>query len=140
MVHSDMDTMHWKLREFLAERNITRLALEKKADVSRVTLYRMTSPDPKKLQQRIDFPTLTAIIAALRDLTGEDVTPDDLLEFVPGPESQPQDEDEALLGTDLGGLGRYEPYDWGEGGEPEGQAVHYVDGEGLYIETDAPST
>jgi hypothetical protein len=80
-----MATLNWKLREYLKKHKITTLALEAKAEtVSRVTLYRLTSPDPGKRPQRIDIPTLSAIIKGLRSLTGDNVMVSDLLEYQEG--------------------------------------------------------
>ncbi len=46
----------------------------------------------------------------------------------------PTAEDALWLGTDLSGLGSFDPYDWGDTGEPKGRVVRYAPSEGLIVE------
>ena len=74
-----------RLKEFLTANNLSTYRLEREVSgVSRTSLYKLASGDTDGIR----FPTLDAIIAALTKLTGNPVTPNDLLEVVqePNPE------------------------------------------------------
>ena len=75
-----MDTVKWKLREFLTEHGITPAQVFDKTDgkLSRNGVYRLTDPELGGVR----FESLAAIIPALRELTGEDVAVGDLIEYV----------------------------------------------------------
>jgi len=76
----------WKLREYLDTHNLTPLTVETRAGLGRNSIYRLmrgTGPE------RLDRSTLARLIGTLRDLTGELVTPNDLLEVVTTPEPAP---------------------------------------------------
>lgn len=127
-----MAHMRWNLDTWLKARGVTRYALAKSMggnEKSRLTtLYRMRDP------QRIDLNVMAEIVSALRKLTGEDVTPNDLLEFKPDPEPHAEDEEtQAWLDAPL--APPLEPYDWGDV-DPKtlGQGqVRYVQGRGWTI-------
>lgn len=129
-----MAQLNWNLERLLKDRGLTKYELAKRMsgnEKSRLTtLYRMQSP------QRVDLGVTADIVAALRELTGEDISANDLLEFVPDP--APLDaETEALMSTDLSGVGRVEPYDFGPEGDPKGQAFRHVAGKGLLVTDDS---
>lgn len=85
-----MEQVQWKLREYLQVHEIPTLRLESAASpVSRQTLYRITSPDPKKRPSGVDFGTLSAIVKGLRLITGERVKVGDVLEYEFRPEKTP---------------------------------------------------
>ena len=69
----------WKLQEYLNQHDITpyRLAQEIHGELSQKGVYRLTDDSLGGVR----FDTLSAVIAGLRRLTGETVTPNDLLEF-----------------------------------------------------------
>ena len=124
----------WKLRDYLHERRIKPAALAKKMDgkMSRTAVYGLVQLEQPKA---VYLETLNAVLPALRELTGKEVTPNDLLEFTPDPEPESADAESALwlnaaLTPQLG------PVEWGPGGEPEGYAVESVPGEGLYVYED----
>lgn len=77
---SGMDTIRWKLREFLEEHSIHASQVVDKAQgkLSRTGIYRLTDEELKGVR----FESLAVIIPALRELTGEDVQVGDLLEYV----------------------------------------------------------
>lgn len=81
VIQSTMPTQ-MKLKEFLEERDISvyRLAQETEGSLSRTSLYSLTSQtSPPK---GILFESLDTLIPALRELTGEEVNIEDLLEYV----------------------------------------------------------
>lgn len=132
-----MAEIKWNLEHWLEERRVTRyeLAQNMSGNVkSRITsLYRMRDP------KRVDLAVVAEIVAALRRITGEEVTPNDLLEFVPDPEPQEMDDEtKAWLDAELAPA--LEPYDWGDV-DPETLGVgslEYVPGEGfVVVEQDA---
>jgi DNA-binding Xre family transcriptional regulator len=78
-----MDTVKWKLKEFLEQHNLSAYQLVDKAHggLSRTGVYRLTDSDVSGVR----FESLAAIIPALRELTGEEVQIGDLLEYVGEP-------------------------------------------------------
>lgn len=132
-----MAEIRWNLENWLEERRVTRYELAQNMGgnvKSRITsLYRMRDP------KRVDLAIVAEIVAALRRITGEEVTPNDLLEFVPDPEPQEMDDEtKAWLDAELAPA--IEPYDWGDV-DPEtlGEgSLEYVPGEGfVVVEQDA---
>lgn len=84
-----MDTIKWRLKEFLDEHELSAYQLVDKAHgrLSRTGVYRLTADDLKGVR----FDSLATIIPALRELTGERVEIGDLLEYVdesPAPRSK----------------------------------------------------
>lgn len=81
-----MDTVKWKLKEFLDDHDLSAYQLIDKAHgkISRTGVYRLTDDELKGVR----FESLAAIIPALRELTGEEVQIGDLLEYV-GPPTTP---------------------------------------------------
>jgi DNA-binding Xre family transcriptional regulator len=84
-----MDTVRWKLKDFLDAHNLSTYQLVDKAHgkLSRTGVYRLTDSDVSGVR----FESLAAIIPALRELTGEEVQIGDLLEYVgepPAPDSR----------------------------------------------------
>ncbi|CAM2975776.1 helix-turn-helix domain-containing protein [Deinococcus radiodurans] len=76
-----MSEVRWRLKEFLAERNLTAYALSKEGGIHRLsTVYRITGSDAPT---RVDLPTLAKVLDGLRKLTGEDVQIGDILEYLP---------------------------------------------------------
>lgn len=75
---------------------------------------------------------LEKLLDALRELISEEVGPGDLLEYVPTPERELDEESRAWLEDDslVGSLPRY---DWGEEGPPKGKPVRYELGVGLVV-------
>jgi DNA-binding Xre family transcriptional regulator len=125
----------WKLRDYLHERRIKPAALARKMDgkMSRTAVYGLVQVEPPKA---VYLETLDAVLPALRELTGEDVTPNDLFEYVPDPEPEATIEAESALWLNGALTPTLEAWEWGPEGEPKGQPVDYVPGEGLYIHDD----
>lgn len=128
-----MAQMTWNLENWLESHRITRYELAKNMggnEKSRLTtLYRMRDP------QRVDLGVMADIVAALRRITGEEVTPNDLLTFIPDPEPQEMDDEtKAWLDADL--TPDLEPYDWGPEGPPKGEPVRLVNGQWVVYETE----
>lgn len=122
----------WKLRDYLHERRIKPATLARKMDgkMSRTAVYGLVQLEPPKA---VYLETLNAMLPALRAITGEEVKVSDLLEYEPDAEEIHNVEDESALwlGSDL--TPTLEPWAWGPEGEPEGQPVEHVPGEGLYV-------
>ena len=97
------------LDRILSSRNLSTYRLMKQLEgrVSRGTVYSLASGNV----QRIDLETLAGIMAGLEELTGETITPNDLIEMVEEPSA---DSDPVLLEGDASNLGGIEPYDWGD--------------------------
>ena len=128
-----MAQMRWNLEDLLKTHGVTKYELAQNMggnEKSRLTtLYRMRNP------QRVDLNVMAEIVSALREITGSEVTPNDLLEFTPDPEPENADDESALwLNTVL--TPQLEPWEWGPEGEPKGQPVEYVQNEGLYVYDD----
>lgn len=88
MYNTFMETVKWRLKEFLDEHGLSTYQLVDKAHgkLSRTGVYRLTDSDLSGVR----FESLAAIIPALRELTGEEVQVGDLLEYTgpPAPTSQ----------------------------------------------------
>ncbi len=123
-----MAEINWNLEGWLEAHEVTRYELAQNMGgnlKTRLTsLYR--SRDPK----RIDLNVMADIVSALRHITGEEVTPNDLLTFVPDPKPEPMDE-ETRAWLDAALTPEVEPFDWGET-DPEaiGEEVSYEPGKG----------
>ena len=76
-----MGTVHWKLNKFLEAHDLTayRLATTLDTHTRAPTIYRLAKKDVEL--SRIDFNVLATVIDGLRELTGEEVTISDLLEY-----------------------------------------------------------
>lgn len=120
-----MRTVEFTLNSYLKAHGLTayRLAEAARGRVSRGTVYALARGNVS----RVDLGTLGAVITALEELTGESVTPADLLTAVtlPEPDRETQEWEAANL------LPTLSPYDWGEAGEPRGEPVRYVPGVGF---------
>ena len=128
-----MAEIRWDLEKVLEARGITRYELAQNMEGNFKT--RLTSLYRTKDPKRVDLPVMAEIVSALRRMTGEEVTPNDLLEFTPDPEPVNVDAESALwLNTALTPV--LEPFEWGPTGEPKGQPVESVPGEGLYVYDD----
>lgn len=93
------------------------------------TLYRMRNP------QRVDLNVMAEIVSALREITGSEVTPNDLLEYTPDPEPVEEVDAETWAWMNAELAPPLEPYEWGDI-DPEtlGQGrVEYVQGQGWVI-------
>jgi hypothetical protein len=105
-----MAEMQWNLESWLKTHGVTRyeLAQNMSGNVkTRLTsLYRMRDP------KRIDLSVMGEIVSALRHITGEEVTPNDLLTFTPDPEPEMDEETRVWLDAPIDAP--LEPYDWGD--------------------------
>lgn len=108
-----MRTVQFTLRHYLAAHGLSayRLAQAARGRVSERTVYALARGEAS----RVDLSTLGAVISTLEELTGEPVSPSDLLGAVtvPGPDREAR----AWLEGDASHLGEFGPYDWG-GADP----------------------
>jgi len=118
-----MRTVEFTLKTFLEAHGLSayRLAQASQGRVNRGTVYALARGGVS----RVDLGTLGAVITTLEELTGQVVTPGDLLVAVtveaPLP-SVPQTsadgaadpETRRWLDSDASHLGAFEPYDWGD--------------------------
>jgi hypothetical protein len=75
-----MMTVQWKLRRYLDAHGLTAYRLAQAIpDMRQATIYRLAS---KTTPQSVNFEILGRILQGLRQLTGETVTPNDLLEVL----------------------------------------------------------
>lgn len=115
------------LSEILGRHRISQRQLAQRAGLRTATVSALYNERVKG----VEFGTLAAIVNALQELTGQPYTAADLLEVVrtPGKRALPgkavrQDaETQAWLGDDLSHLGAFEPYEWGEGEQDEGEPI-----------------
>lgn len=103
-----MRTIQFTLRHYLAAHGLSayRLAQAARGRVSERTVYALARGETS----RVDLSTLGAVMSTLEELTGEQVSPADLLQAitVPGPDQEAR----AWLNGDASHLGEFEPYDW----------------------------
>ena len=80
MVELDMADMRWKVREYLDQHGLSAGALVYKTHgkLAPNTVYALARGEPK----RVALATMAEVVAALREMTGEEVTASDLLEYV----------------------------------------------------------
>jgi hypothetical protein len=120
-----MRAVKFTLKRYLDINGLTayRLAQAARGRVSRGTVYALA----RGTAGRVDLGTLGAVITTLEELTGEPVTPADLLQVVTvsEPDAETQEWQAAELTAPLA------PYDWGAAGEPSGEPVRYVPGVGF---------
>lgn len=92
----------WRLRDYLNSKGITAYRLAKAIpEVRQATIYRLAAEDAP---QSVSFDVLSQVITGLRKLTGQDITPNDLICVVEEPEAQTRHlgadpERAALVGT-----------------------------------------
>lgn len=72
-----MDSVRWRLKEFLDERDLTAYALTKAADLAPNTVYTIA----RGRNHQVKLETLAGILGGLRKLTGEEIGFDDVLEY-----------------------------------------------------------
>lgn len=83
-------------------------------------------------RHRPSMQALEKLLDALREITGEEVGLEDILEYVPTPAETLDEESRAWLESDLGG--DLPEYDWGSEVPPEGKPVRYEPGVGLVVD------
>lgn len=114
-----------RFKDYLEERGLSAYRVSKHArGMSPKTVYAIASG-----RHRPSMEALEKLLDALREITGEEVVPADLLEYVPEPDAESREwlEDDAAGGT-------LPPYDWGEDGPPQSTPVRYEPGVGLVVE------
>ena len=103
-----MRNVQFTLRQYLTAHGLSayRLAQAARGRVSERTVYALARGEAS----RVDLGTLGAVMSTLEELTGEPVSPADLLTAVtvPGPDHEAQ----TWLNGDHSRLGEFEPYDW----------------------------
>ena len=122
--------LQWKLKGYLDRHGITPYKLWKESGLSRPTVYAMAKPETGAALE-----SLNAVIATLTRLTGQPVTPNDLLEVIEEPLEEMDSETKAWLQADL--APPLEPYDWGETGVPTGYSIS-VKGNTIMVQTGNP--
>ena len=105
-----MRAVEFTLKSYLEAHGLSayRLAQAAQGRVSRGTVYALA----RGSVSRVDLGTLGAVLTTLEELTGQAVTPGELLTVVTVPE--PDREARAWLDGDASNLGAFKPYDWGE--------------------------
>ena len=105
-----MRAVEFTLKRYLEAHGLSayRLAQAAQGRVSRGTVYALA----RGSVSRVDLSTLGAVLTTLEELTGQAVTPGELLAVVTVPE--PDHEARVWLDGDASLLGAFEPYDWGE--------------------------
>lgn len=114
-----------KFKDYLQEHNLSAYRVSQHArGMSPKTVYAIASG-----RNRPSMEALEKLLDALREITGEEVGPGDLLEYLPEPDA----ESRQWLEDDAAG-GALPPYDWGEEGPPRATPVRYEPGVGLVVE------
>ena len=93
-----MDTVEWRLKDYLAAHDLTAYQLVKASSLAPNTVYSLARG--KQTQVRLD--TIAGVLGGLRQLTGNEVALTDILVHETKPEPEPEDdailkEDEDLL-------------------------------------------
>ncbi len=127
-----MTHIQWKLKPYLEQNAIAAHKLALEAGISPPNLYTLIRGEGAK---NVSRDTLAKLIGALRRLTGQPVTPNDLLEVIEEPLEEMDSETKAWLEADL--APPLEPYDWGEDGVPTGYPVS-VKGNTIMVQTGNP--
>ncbi|CAN5453596.1 MAG: helix-turn-helix domain-containing protein [Rubrobacteraceae bacterium] len=123
-----MGTIKVKFKDYLEARGLSAYRVTRHArGMSPKTVYAIASG-----RNRPSMDALEKLMDALREITGEDIGLDALIEYVPTPEGELDEEARAWLGDDLGG--ELPEYDWGEEGPPEVKPVKYEPGVGLVVD------
>lgn len=99
--------LKWTLKTYLETHGITAYRLAQTTDVSTTTIYDLA----RGKHERISLEVLDKVLGSLEKLTGQPVTPNDVLERHPDPEPM-DDETRAWHAADL--APELEPYDWGD--------------------------
>lgn len=124
----------WVLKDFLKEKRIrpSMLATAVAGKVSRTSIYKLSS-DNQPDSVRLD--TLSALLPALSEITGEEVTASNLITHEPDPKPDEGMDAESKSWLDAELAPPLEPYDWGDvNPEALGQGrVEYVAGEGWVV-------
>lgn len=122
-----MGKVRVKFKDYLEEHNLSAYRVSQHTrGMSPKTVYAIASG-----RNRPSMEALEKLLDALREITGEEVGPADLLEYVPEPDA----ESRQWLEDDAAG-GGLPPYEWGEDGSPQSSPVRYEPGVGLVAETD----
>ena len=107
-----MIQVQWKLKPYLEQNSISAHKLALEAGISPPNLYTLIRGEGAK---NVSRETLAKLIGALRRLTGQPISPNDLLEVIEEPAFEEMDlETRAWHDADLSRLGEIEPYDWGD--------------------------
>ena len=119
-----MTQITWKLKPYLEQNAITPHKLALEAGISPPNLYTLIRGEGAKNVSRA---TLAKLIGALTRLTGQPVTPNDLLEVseTPTPLETADNEAKAWLTANL--APPLEPYDWGDI-DPDTLGTPVIDG------------
>ena len=119
-----MTQITWKLKPYLEQNAITPHKLALEAGISPPNLYTLIRGEGAKNVSRA---TLAKLIGALTRLTGQRVTPNDLLEVseTPTPLETADNEAKAWLTANL--APPLEPYDWGDI-DPDTLGTPVIDG------------
>jgi hypothetical protein len=82
---SPVGTVKWKLKEYLEARGISayKLATTVEERTQEASVYRLVRKG--ETQKRIDLASIAVVIDGLRELTGEAVNIEDILEYHPEP-------------------------------------------------------
>jgi hypothetical protein len=126
-----MITGRWKVKDFLTAHGITPYRLWKDSKLAQKTVYTLANDKG----DRIDLGTFGRVVSTLSRLTGQPVTPNDLLEVIEEPPKEIDAETKAWLEADLSPP--LEPYDWGETGVPTGYPIS-VKGNTIMVQTGNP--
>lgn len=120
-----MGKVRVRFKDYLERHEISAYRVSKHArGMSPKTVYAIASG-----RHRPSMEALEKLLAALREITGEEVVPGDLLEYVPEPDAESRE----WLEDDAAG-GGLPPYNWGEEGPPSSRPVRYEPGVGLVVE------
>lgn len=115
----------WTLRNYLDTNELSAYRLAQTAKVSPATVYALARGD----HERVSLEVLDKVLTALEHLTGKPAEIGDLLEREPDPEEM-DEETRTWLESGLSRLSDVDPYEWAEGEAEEGEALHYVPGQG----------
>ena len=122
--------IRWKLKTYLEAHGLTPYKLAQRSGLARNTVYGMTRGESEG-----NLRTLETVVRTLREVTGEEVKLEDVVEIVDAPLEEAQERDEESRAWQSADLAPpLEPYDWGDV-EPSvlGKPIRYVPGEGIVV-------
>lgn len=86
-----MDTVSWKLKDYLKTRNLTAYQLVRASNLAPNTVYSLARGE----QNQVRLDTIAGVLSGLRQLTGDEVALTDILVHEVRPE--PEEDDQKVL-------------------------------------------
>jgi DNA-binding Xre family transcriptional regulator len=99
--------VEWNIKQLLEKHGKTPYALMKETGLSRQTVYAITNNQTSGL----DFKTMSRIVDGLSKLTGQSITPNDVLRFAPAHDDPIREETALMAGYAVGAIAHGVPFE-----------------------------